>query len=173
MSLAYEIAWRVALVVATVAFMEWVAYAVHRWVMHGGLGWGWHESHHEEHDDTLEKNDLYAVFFAAIAIALFWFGAEFWLPVWWVGMGVSVYGLLYFVVHDGLVHQRWPFRHVPRKGYLQRLYQAHKLHHAVEGRDGCVSFGFLYAPPVRELKAQLREQGGVPSVEGAATEGAR
>ena len=162
MTLAYEIFWRLALVVATVAFMEWVAYAVHRYVMHGASGWGWHASHHEEHDDVLEKNDLYAVVFAVVAIALFWIGAELWLPLWWIGMGVSVYGLLYFIVHDGLVHQRWPFRHVPRKGYLQRLYQAHKLHHAVEGRDGCVSFGFLYAPPVRELKAQLRENGTKP-----------
>ena len=162
MSVAFEILWRLAVVVATVAFMEWVAYAVHRHVMHGRSGWGWHASHHEEHDDLLEKNDLYAVVFAAIAIALFWIGSAAWLPLWWVGMGVSVYGLLYFIVHDGLVHQRWPFRHVPRRGYLQRLYQAHKLHHAVEGREGCVSFGFLYAPPVRELKRQLREGGARP-----------
>ena len=158
----------ILIVVATVALMEYVAYAVHKHVMHGEMGWGWHESHHEEHDDTLEKNDLYAVFFAAIAIALFWIGSAYWNPIWWVGMGVSVYGLLYFIVHDGLVHQRWPFRHVPRKGYLQRLYQAHKLHHAVEGKDGCVSFGFLYAPPVRELKAQLREGGAKPGPVGEA-----
>ena len=148
-----------AIVIVTVAAMEYAAYWVHRHVMHGASGWGWHASHHEAHDDLLEKNDLYAVFFAGIAIALFWIGSAYWNPIWWVGMGVSVYGLLYFIVHDGLVHQRWPFRHVPRSGYLQRLYQAHKLHHAVEGRDGCVSFGFLYAPPVRDLKAQLREGG--------------
>ena len=148
-----------AIVLATVALMEYAAYAVHKYVMHGDSGWGWHASHHEDHDDLLEKNDLYAVFFAVIAIALFWIGSAFWNPIWWVGMGVSVYGLLYFIVHDGLVHQRWPFRHVPRKGYLQRLYQAHKLHHAVEGREGCVSFGFLYAPPIRDLKAQLKDGG--------------
>ena len=69
---------------------------------------------------------------------------------------MGVYGLLYFIVHDGLVHQRWPFRHVPRSGYLKRLVQAHRLHHAVEGRDGAVSFGFLYAPPVGRLREQLR-----------------
>ena len=152
----------IAIVVVTVAAMEFAAYAIHRWVMHGNWGWGWHASHHEEHDDLLERNDLYAVVFAGVAIALFWFGSAYSAPVWWVGMGVSVYGLLYFMVHDGLVHQRWPFRYVPRRGYLQRLYQAHKLHHAVEGKDGCVSFGFLYAPPVRDLKAQLRQGGGRP-----------
>ena len=65
----------------------------------------------------------------------------------------------HFVAHDGLVHQRWPFKYVPRKGYLRRLYQAHRLHHAVEGRDGCVSFGFVYAPPLDRLKDQLRAGG--------------
>ena len=146
----------IALVVC--AAMEFTAYAVHRWIMHGPIGWGWHRSHHEPHDDLLEKNDLYAVYFAVLAVGLFWIGSQYAVWVWWVGAGVSLYGLLYFAAHDGLVHQRWPFRYVPRKGYLQRLYQAHKLHHAVDGRDGCVSFGFLYSPPVRVLKDQLRER---------------
>ena len=69
---------------------------------------------------------------------------------------MTIYGCLCFVVHDGLVHQRWPFRHVPKNPYLKRLVQAHRLHHAVEGREGAVSFGFLYAPPVRSLREKLR-----------------
>ncbi|HBW08103.1 MAG TPA: beta-carotene hydroxylase, partial [Pseudomonas sp.] len=44
-----------------------------------------------------------------------------------------------------------------RNGYLKRLYQAHRMHHAVEGKERCVSFGFLYAPPLPVLKRQLRE----------------
>ena len=76
-------------------------------------------------------------------------------PLEWIGAGMTAYGLLYFVAHDGLVHQRWPFRYVPRSGYLKRLYQAHRMHHAVSGKDGAVSFGFLYAPPVEDLKRRL------------------
>jgi beta-carotene 3-hydroxylase len=125
--------------------------------MHGALGWGWHKSHHEPHEPGLEKNDLYAVVFALFAIGLFWIGGNFWQPLWWVAAGITVYGVLYFVAHDGLVHQRWPFRYVPRKGYLKRLYQAHRLHHAVDGKDGCVSFGFIYAPPVDELVKELAD----------------
>ena len=146
----------ILIALVTCAAMELTAYSVHRWIMHGPLGWGWHRSHHEPHDDLLEKNDLYAVYFAVIAVALFWVGSQYAVWVWWVGAGVSLYGVLYFMAHDGLVHQRWPFRYVPRRGYLQRLYQAHKLHHAVDGRDGCVSFGFLWAPDVRVLKEQLK-----------------
>lgn len=146
----------ILIVVATVAVMEFVAYAVHRWIMHGRLGWGWHESHHEAREGIFEKNDLYAVVFTVLAIGLFVWGAARWPLLWWVALGMTVYGLLYFIAHDGLVHQRWPFRAVPRRGYLRRLYQAHRLHHAVEGKEDCVSFGFLYAPPVDDLKAQLK-----------------
>jgi beta-carotene 3-hydroxylase len=145
------------IVLATAAVMEVVAYATHRWVMHGPLGWGWHRSHHEEHEGVLEKNDLYAIVFTVLSGALIAWGMAGVWPMRQIGIGLMVYGLLYFIVHDGLVHQRWPFRWVPKRGYLKRLVQAHKMHHAVDGRDGCVSFGFLYAPPVTDLKAQLKE----------------
>ena len=146
-----------AIALALVAVMEFTAYAVHRWVMHGPLGWGWHESHHQEREGTFEKNDLYAVVFACIAMTLFVIAPLTQQAViFYIAVGITLYGLLYFIAHDGLVHQRWPFRIVPKSGYAQRLYQAHRLHHAVDGRDGCVSFGFLYAPPVRVLKEQLK-----------------
>jgi beta-carotene 3-hydroxylase len=152
------------ILLATVVGMEAAAALIHRFVMHGP-GWAWHRSHHEKHDDLLEKNDLYAVIFAVIACALLFLNATA-SPWWWIGLGMTVYGFLYFVVHDGLVHQRWPFRYTPRRGYLRRLVQAHRLHHAVEGREGCVSFGFLYAPPVRRLAETLRRRHGrAPSAE--------
>lgn len=147
----------------TVFAMEIVATVTHRYLMHG-LGWGWHRSHHEPDDHPLEKNDLYAVVFAGLAIALILFAPGIGGLFYWVGVGMAVYGFLYFLVHDGLVHQRWPFRYVPRRGYLKRLVQAHRLHHAVEGRDGCVSFGFLYAPDIRRLRDALRARHGAQTL---------
>ena len=35
---------------ATIAFMEGFAYVVHRWVMHGRIGWLLHASHHRARD---------------------------------------------------------------------------------------------------------------------------
>jgi beta-carotene 3-hydroxylase len=134
-----------AIVAGTVVATEVAAVLIHRHIMHG-FGWGWHRSHHEAHDDLLEQNDLYAVVFAGLAVCLM--AAGHWVsPLFWISIGLLVYGVL---------HQRWPFRHVPRRGYLKRLYQAHKLHHAVEGRDGAVSFGFLYAPRLDRLRETLR-----------------
>ncbi|MDU6410259.1 MAG: beta-carotene hydroxylase [Yersiniaceae bacterium] len=149
--------WNSGIVLLTVVAMEIIAALSHKYIMHG-WGWGWHHSHHAPHTSWFELNDLYAVLFAVLAIVLIALGTAGYWPLQWIGAGMTLYGLLYFIVHDGLVHQRWPFRYIPRRGYLKRLYLAHRLHHAVRGREGCVSFGFLYAPPVAKLQAILREQ---------------
>ena len=145
---------RTALVLFMVLFMECFAWAMHKYVMHG-WGWGWHKSHHEPHDNTVEKNDLYAVVFAIVPIALFTVGMWY-EPLWWIALGITIYGAIYAFVHDMLVHQRGGFRWVPRRGYFKRLLQAHRLHHAVEGREGTVSHGFLFARSPAVLKEQLR-----------------
>lgn len=152
-------AWPLALLIVagTVVAMEIAALAVHKYVMHG-FGWGWHRSHHEPRTSLLEKNDLYALLFAVPSIALFTIGADLYPPLYWVGVGTAVYGVLYALVHDGLVHRRFPFLKPPRGGYLKRLVQAHRLHHASQDRTRAVSFGFLYAPPVRRLKRELRDE---------------
>lgn len=145
----------IAIAIATVIGMEALASAVHRHVMHG-WGWRWHRSHHEPGPGPFETNDLYALVFAGVATIVFAVAAPLWPPLWWVGTGMLLYGLLYVLLHDGLVHGRLGFRAKPGNAYLKRLVQAHRLHHAVKGRDGAVSFGFLYAPPARRLRQELR-----------------
>lgn len=152
----------ILVVLATVAAMEGVAWASHKYVMHG-FGWAWHRDHHEAHDKLLEKNDLYALFGAALSIAMFAAGSRLvrgedaWEPGTWIGLGVLVYGVIYTLVHDGLVHQRY-FRWVPRRGYARRLVQAHRLHHATASKEGGVSFGFLFARDPAILKRELLAQ---------------
>jgi beta-carotene 3-hydroxylase len=147
----------IAIVALTVVAMEGIAFAVHKYVMHG-WGWGWHRSHHAPRQGVFEKNDLYALVFAILSLLLFTWLADLWAPAWWIGVGTVVYGLLYTLLHDGLVHRRLPFLRTPKQGYLKRLVQAHRLHHAVRERGGAVSFGFLYAPPVQRLRRELRER---------------
>jgi beta-carotene 3-hydroxylase len=146
----------IAIVVTVVVAMEFVAQFVHKHIMHG-WGWAWHQSHHVPHQNSLERNDLYAVVFAVPSILLIYLGTSYEHPVMWVGVGMTIYGILYFCVHDGLVHKRWPFRTAPKGKYLIRLVQAHRLHHAVHTREGCVSFGFLFAPSPKKLKEELKE----------------
>lgn len=152
----------VVIVLATVLAMEGVAWASHKYIMHG-FGWAWHRDHHEPHDKFLEKNDLFGLVGAALSIAMFALGsplvmgAEAWWPATWIGLGVLAYGIIYTLVHDGLVHQRY-FRWVPRSGYAKRIVQAHKLHHATIGKEGGVSFGFVIAGDPVRLKAELKRQ---------------
>jgi beta-carotene 3-hydroxylase len=152
----------ILIVIATVCAMELVAWASHRYVMHG-FGWAWHRDHHEPHDRLLEKNDRFALVGAALSIAMFALGSPLvrgdsaWEPGTWIGLGVLIYGVIYTLIHDGLVHQRY-FRWVPRKGYARRLVQAHKLHHATTGKAGGVSFGFVIARDPAALKRELKAQ---------------
>ena len=143
-------------VAGAVVFMEVFAWWAHKYVMHG-WGWGWHRDHHEPHDNMLEKNDLFAVVFGSIVVAMFTIGYFVSDMLWWFAMGITVYGVIYTVIHDGLVHQRY-FKWVPKRGYAKRLVQAHKLHHATIGKEGGVSFGFVIARDPAKLKADLKRQ---------------
>lgn len=150
------------IVFATVLAMEWVAWASHKYIMHG-FAWAWHRDHHEPHDNLLEKNDLFAIVGAVASISMFAIGSPMvlgsgaWWPGTWIGLGILFYGIIYTLVHDGLVHQRY-FQWVPKRGYAKRLVQAHKLHHATVGKEGGVSFGFVLARDPARLKAELRQQ---------------
>ena len=149
-------------VMSSLVGMELFAWVAHKYIMHG-WGWGWHRDHHEPHDNALEKNDLYGIVGAVTSISLFAIGSPLllgeraWEPATWIGLGVLFYGIIYTVVHDGLVHQRY-FKYVPRSGYAKRLVQAHKLHHATIGKEGGVSFGFVFARDPAKLKADLKKQ---------------
>ena len=153
--------WTVGLLLflLTVAVMEGVAYAAHRWVMHGP-GWFLHRSHHRPRTGNWEWNDLYAAIFAVPSIALLYGGVQsgWWPGYTWIGAGIAAYGAIYFGFHDVIVHRRLPTRYLPSSSYMKRIVQAHRLHHVVETKGGTVSFGFLIAPRPDALKAELKRR---------------
>ena len=83
------------LLLLTVAAMEGVAYAAHRWVMHGP-GWFLHASHPRPREGAWELNDLYAVIFAIPSIILLLGGVQlgWWPGFTWIGAGVAAYGAI-------------------------------------------------------------------------------
>lgn len=151
-----------ALALATLVAMEAFAYGAHRWIMHGPM-WVWHASHHRERDGWFERNDLFAVVFAAVSVGLIFAGTQMnaGTAFAWIGLGVVGYGAIYFLFHDVLVHRRLAHTMIPQSRYLRRIVQAHRLHHAVGTRHGTVSFGFLYAPPIKELARAMRHAQGL------------
>lgn len=154
---------------ATVAVMEAFAYVMHRWVMHGP-GWFLHASHHRRRVGFWEANDFYFVIFALPSILLLLGGVQWGWGGWATacGAGIAAYGLIYLGFHDIIVHQRIAHRYVARSPYMKRIVQAHRLHHAVEAKQGCVSFGFLIAPRAEILKQELsrREDPGLRQAKG-------
>lgn len=149
----------IAVVIAFILLMEGVAWLAHRYVMHGFL-WSLHKSHHEPREGAFEKNDWFAVFFAIPSMILIYIGVQGFAPALAAGIGIFGYGLIYFLFHDVLVHRRLDFGLRPKKGYLARVVQAHRLHHAVESKDGCVSFGFIFAPSPQHLKRMMKKTEG-------------
>ena len=150
----------ILLFLLTIAAMEGVAYAAHRWIMHG-VGWFLHRSHHRPRHGNWELNDLYAVIFAVPSFVLLLGGVQlgWWPGCTWIGAGIAAYGAIYFGFHDVIVHRRLPTRFLPKSTYMKRIVQAHRLHHVVETREGTVSFGFLVAPRPDDLKAALKRNG--------------
>jgi beta-carotene 3-hydroxylase len=145
------------LFVATVAAMEGVAFLMHKYVMHGPM-WFLHESHHVRDKSRFELNDLFGVFFAIPSIILIYLGTHGQPLLLPIGLGMTAYGAIYFGFHDVIVHRRIPHTMRFTNRYLQRIIKAHHIHHATRTKDGAVSFGFVYAPPIEKLKATARRR---------------
>ncbi|WP_266369228.1 sterol desaturase family protein [Tellurirhabdus rosea] len=137
----------VAIVLLTFVTMEGVAWFTHKYIMHG-IMWRWHQSHHTHHKQVLEKNDLFSVLFSLTAVATVVVGSR--VPSLWflapIGIGVTLYGIFYFLFHDIIVHRRVRIKFNTRNRYLKRIIRAHYVHHKVHVKEGAEAFGFLYAP---------------------------
>lgn len=130
--------------------MEPLTALAHRAVMHG-FGWGWHRDHHNPRPHGFERNDRFPVVFAVIAAALIITGAS--APAAWFllpfGIGITLYGLAYAIVHDLAIHGRLgPLR--PRGRWMTFLQSAHAAHH----RTNAAPYGMLW--PVVPRNAQRR-----------------
>ena len=141
-----QILTNVFITLAAVCGMEFVAWAAHKFLMHGFL-WKWHEDHHKpdmKQGHFFEKNDRFFLVFATPGIACILVGtftAHSWL--FFVGLGITIYGAIYFLIHDVYIHQRFKwFRQLDSK-YSRGILRAHGAHHAKTTKDGCESFGLL------------------------------
>ncbi len=133
--------------IGAVAGMEFVAWFAHKYIMHGLL-WNWHEDHHKPHfekDGFWEKNDRFFLVFAVPSASCYILGTllENYFFLFFIGVGISIYGLIYFLIHDVYIHQRFKwFRQLDNK-YSRAILRAHGAHHAKQTKEGCESFGLL------------------------------
>ncbi|XP_015571724.1 beta-carotene 3-hydroxylase, chloroplastic isoform X3 [Ricinus communis] len=66
------------------------------------------------------------------------------------GLGITVFGMAYMFVHDGLVHRRFSVGPIANVPYLRRVAAAHQLHHS--DKFGGVPYGLFLGPKELEEK---------------------
>jgi beta-carotene 3-hydroxylase len=133
------------IVFITFLFMEFVAWFLHKYVMHG-IGWYLHEDHHRYSKRKIEKNDIFGLFFSIISFLFIFTGFLDGYDIKFAfGIGIMIYGLGYFLVHDIFFHHRIKIKYRPKSKYVKRVLNAHAVHHQKSKAHEGICFGFLYA----------------------------
>lgn len=140
--------------------MEFMAWFTHKYLMHGWL-WSWHEDHHRpkhEKHGFFEKNDRFFLVFAIPSMICYLVGGTVG-PLWalFVGVGISLYGLTYFLIHDVYIHQRFRWFRQLDSRYSRAILRAHGAHHAKTTKEDGESFGLLFVNPKFFKKRQEKE----------------
>ena len=146
---------KILIVLMACCSMEAVAWLSHKYLMHGPL-WILHRDHHKKESYSFfEQNDFFFLIFTIPGVVALLIGMRNgynWL--FWMGIGICLYGLMYFLVHDVFIHQRLKiFRHSDTL-YLKAIRRAHKMHHKHLGKEDGECFGMLWVPKkyFREMK---------------------
>jgi len=130
----------------TYILMEGITWCTHKFVMHGWM-WYFHEDHHQPRGGFFEKNDAFFLIFAVPSCLLIVFGsmAAFdWR--FYVGIGILLYGVSYFLINDVLIHQRFDWFSRTDNLYFRAIRKAHKIHHKHLNKEHGECFGMLYVP---------------------------
>jgi len=137
----------ISLVVVAFLSMECVAWLAHKYLMHGLL-WTLHRDHHrKEQQGFFERNDFFFLIFALPGIACLTAGSAYGAPVaLMIGIGITLYGLCYFLVHDIFIHQRFSIFRNTDNWYLKGIRRAHKMHHKHLDKQDGECFGMLWVP---------------------------
>ena len=155
------------IVIASFVLMEGVAWVLHKYVMHGFL-WCLHKDHHVPHGHKAEKNDFFALIFVIPSWLLMMYGimagCDYRL---YMGIGITLYGLCYVLVHDGLIHGRVRVFTNTKNAALIALKNGHLAHHKSDKniddkKAGNQCFGMLWVPPFFFKEAKKTRLGTLP-----------
>ncbi|MCA6362646.1 MAG: sterol desaturase family protein [Bacteroidetes bacterium] len=146
----------IGIVLATFFFMEFMAWFTHKFVMHGFL-WYLHRDHHQGKEGWFEKNDSFFLIFAVPSAYCFMTGIMYNDFRLFIGIGIALYGLCYFLVHDIIIHQRFKIWRKWDNKYVLGIRRAHKIHHKYLGKEDGENFGMLIVP-MRYFRQGYKEQ---------------
>lgn len=146
--------WGPFVLIAAFFIMEFMAWATHRFVMHG-LMWYFHADHHVERPGFFERNDVFFLIYAIPSWLCIMLGmiADNYVPVW-IGYGIAAYGFAYFMIHDVYIHRRFKWLRDIDHPYFMAIRKAHKVHHKHLGKEQGECFGMLIVPWKYYLEAR-------------------
>lgn len=149
--------WGPLIFLATFFTMEFMAWATHKFVMHGFM-WYFHRDHHVEEPGFFERNDVFFLIYAIPSWLCIMLGLmkQNFIPVW-IGFGIAAYGLAYFLVHDVFIHRRLKWLKNIDNNYFRAIRKAHKVHHKHLGKEQGECFGMLIVPMKYIREAQRAE----------------
>lgn len=137
------------LLVALTAFiaMEGAAWFAHKYIMHGIL-WKLHSDHHKkESTGFFEHNDFFFLIFALPGVISLFVGISYdFNYLFWIGVGITAYGIAYFLIHDIFIHQRFRIFRKTDNRYFKAIRRAHKMHHKHLDKEDGECFGMLWIP---------------------------
>lgn len=138
--------WFTLAFVLAFVFMEFAAWFAHKFIMHGLL-WNLHQDHHQPTGKLFQKNDLFFLVFAIPSWLCIMLGMmnENYFSVGF-GSGIALYGLVYFLVHDVLIHRRFKWFDKTENAYFKAIRKAHKVHHKNLYKEEGTCFGMLIVP---------------------------
>jgi beta-carotene 3-hydroxylase len=145
------------ILIGTFIIMEGVAWLTHRYIMHGWF-WFLHEDHHiPKKENVLEKNDYFFLVFAIPGAGLTVLGSIGEVTyLFFIGLGITLYGFIYFLIHEIFIHQRLKWFRNSNSKYLRAIRRAHKVHHKHIGKYDGECFGMLLVP-FKYFKAELKK----------------
>lgn len=147
----------IIIVLAAFIGMELVAWFTHKYIMHGLL-WSLHKDHHKkESKGFFEHNDFFFLIFALPGITALFFGMRTgYNYLFWIGLGITLYGMAYFFVHDIFIHQRFKIFRNSDNAYFKAIRRGHKRHHKHIGKEDGESFGMLWVPMKYFMEAKKK-----------------
>jgi beta-carotene 3-hydroxylase len=134
-----------SVVFVTFWFMEFMAWFTHKFVMHGLL-WFLHKDHHQVEPGFFEKNDSFFLIFAIPSAYCYVTGLMYHDFRLYIGIGISLYGFAYFIIHEIIIHQRFKLWSRLDNRYVKAIRRAHKIHHKYLGKEDGENFGMLIVP---------------------------
>lgn len=138
---------KILIVIITFIMMEGVAWFTHKYIMHGLL-WSLHHDHHKKETTSFfEKNDFFFLIFAIPGMLGLLLGSlNGFNTLFWIGLGITLYGFAYFLIHDVFIHQRFKWLRNTDTVYFRAIRRAHKMHHKHIDKEDGECFGMLWVP---------------------------